>query len=119
MNGRLTTHVIDMLNGRPAVGLALELWKYDLDNRKRLLTTAHTNAHGRTDRPLLGPDAMTPGGFELVLAIGDYFAEAQVDNGWPPFFDRVPIRFVVTDADNHYHVPVLVSPWAYTSYRGV
>jgi 5-hydroxyisourate hydrolase len=101
----LTTHVLDTARGRPAAGVAIEL----RDGAGRMLATARTNADGRTDGPLL--DATPAGEYELVFAVGDYFGEAA-------FLDRVPVRFRIGDPDAHYHVPLLVSPWAYSTYRG-
>jgi 5-hydroxyisourate hydrolase len=101
----LTTHVLDTARGRPAAGVAIEL----RDAAGKTLATALTNADGRTDAPLL---AATPAGeYELVFGVGDYFGEAA-------FLDRVPVRFRIADPDAHYHVPLLVSPWAYSTYRG-
>jgi 5-hydroxyisourate hydrolase len=101
----LTTHVLDTAHGRPAAGVAIEL----RDAAGRTLGEFVTNADGRTDGPLLErPEA---GEYELVFAVGDYFGEA-------PFLDRVPVRFRIADPAAHYHVPLLVSPWAYSTYRG-
>jgi 5-hydroxyisourate hydrolase len=117
MAGRLTTHVLDTAHGRPATGLAIELWHLDGEDR-RLLATAYTNADGRTDAPLLDGDAMVAGVYELVFAVGDHFAKSGLAVTTPPFLDRVPVRFGLADPDAHYHVPLLVSPWAYSTYRG-
>jgi 5-hydroxyisourate hydrolase len=114
--GRLTTHVLDTARGRPAAGVAIELWRVaDAGDRRALLATARTNADGRTDAPLLADAALTAGVYELVFAVGPYFAEGAAA---PPFLDRVPVRFGVSDPAAHYHVPLLVSPWAYSAYRG-
>jgi len=111
--GRLTTHVLDTARGRPAAGVQVELWRLD-GERREPVATARTNADGRTDAPLLDGPALTAGTYELVFAVGAYFAAG----GEPPFLDRVPVRFGVADADAHYHVPLLASPWAYSTYRG-
>ncbi|MDP8910104.1 MAG: hydroxyisourate hydrolase, partial [Chloroflexota bacterium] len=115
--GRLTTHVLDTAHGRPAAGLVIELWTLDGAGGRALLQTVRTNADGRTDAPLLEGDALRPAVYEIVFAVGDYFAMRQ-EMPSPPFLDRVPVRFGVADAAAHYHVPLLVSPWAYSTYRG-
>ena len=119
MPGRLTTHVLDIARGRPAAGMSVELYRVDpgLDTRERL-TVVRTNADGRTDGPLLSGDALAAGVYELVFGIGDYFAAAGRANAEIPFLDRVPIRFGIADPDANYHVPLLASPWAYSTYRG-
>jgi 5-hydroxyisourate hydrolase len=104
----LTTHVLDTMRGRPAAGMKIELWSID---KKTLLKTITTNSDGRTDAPLLAADATAAGTYELVFYVGDYFGEKK-------FLDRVPVRFVISDAAAKYHVPLLVSPWSYSTYRG-
>ncbi len=104
----LTTHVLDTMHGRPASGMKIELWSVD---KKTLLKTVETNGDGRTDAPMLDADAMATGTYELVFYVGDYFGEKK-------FLDRVPVRFAISDAAAKYHVPLLVSPWAYSTYRG-
>jgi 5-hydroxyisourate hydrolase len=108
--GRLTTHVLDTANGRPAAGIAVDLSILDKGQWK-VLKTVRTNADGRTDAPLLEGDAFRPGAYELAFHLGSYFKSQG-------FLDLVPVRFVITDADAHYHVPLLCSPWGYTTYRG-
>lgn len=116
--GQLTTHVLDTARGRPAGGMVVELWRL-ADEERTLLVTTRTDANGRTDAPLLAGDALTVGSYELVFAVGAYFAAArEVTVAAPPFLDRVPVRFGVADPAAHYHVPLLVSPWAYSTYRG-
>lgn len=110
---RLSTHVLDTAHGRPAAGLAIELYQGD-----RLVAAATTNADGRTDQPLLAGDTIPTGTFELRFHIGDYFAAAGVAMPEPRFLDVVPIRFGIADAAGHYHVPLLVSPYAFSTYRG-
>jgi 5-hydroxyisourate hydrolase len=107
VSGRLTTHVLDTAHGRPAAGVAVELARLDGDAREPLKTVV-TNADGRTDEPLL--DELEPGAYELVFDVGEHFGEG--------LYDRVPIRFRIDDAQAHYHVPLLVSPWSYSTYRG-
>src|SRR6266480_1914242 len=104
----LTTHVLDTMRGCPARGMTIELWSID---RSAKLKTVKTNEDGRVDSPLLSGDEMVAGTYELVFYVGDYFGERK-------FLDRVPVRFVISDAGAKYHVPLLVSPWNYTTYRG-
>ena len=104
----LTTHVLDTMRGCPAAGMKIELWSLA---QSKLLKTVETNADGRTESPLLTGDEMIAGNFELIFYVGDYFGERK-------FLDRVPVRFVIADTAAKYHVPLLVSPWAYSTYRG-
>ncbi|HET6407640.1 MAG TPA: hydroxyisourate hydrolase [Chthoniobacteraceae bacterium] len=110
MTGKLTTHILDTARGRPAARMRIELHRVDHD--RTLLTSIDTNAEGRTDRPLLEGAEFSAGVYELTFHVGDYFAEAS------RFLDLVPIRFTITDPDAHYHVPLLCSPWSYSTYRG-
>jgi 5-hydroxyisourate hydrolase len=110
MTGALTTHVLDVAQGLPAGGVVVELWRGDL-----LIAAAVTNEDGRTDAPLVAPGALEIGVYELRFAVGAYFATAA---GEPPFLDVVPVRFGISDADVHHHVPLLVTPWSYSTYRG-
>lgn len=112
--GRLTTHVLDTARGRPAAGIPIELWRVN-GSARDLIHTTRTNADGRTDAPLLDGDALRVGVYELVFTVGAYFAEGTTTL---PFLDQIPLRFGIADADAHYHVPLLVSPWAYSTYRG-
>ena len=118
MSGSLTTHVLDIAAGQPAAGMTVELWRYDALGAPALITSAATNASGRTDAPLLQGDVLQPGTYELVFFAGDYFRARGADLAQPAFLDRVPVRFGIADAAAHYHVPLLVSPWAYSTYRG-
>ena len=115
--GKLTTHVLDTSHGRPGAGIKVELFALDGDARRALKTTV-TNGDGRCDSPLLEGAALVPGEYELVFHAGDYFAAAGVKVPEPRFVDRVVLRFGIADAAAHYHVPLLVSPWAYSTYRG-
>lgn len=114
MPGKLSTHVLDTTVGKPAAGLKIELWR---KGGTSPLKTVTTNADGRTDAPLLGPDAMQAGSYELVFFVADYF-QGKPGVAETPFLDRVPIHFAIADAGGSYHVPLLVSPWAYSTYRG-
>ena len=114
--GYLTTHVLDTARGRPGHGIRLELYRLDGESRTRL-TEAVTNADGRCDAPLLEGDAFTEGEYELLFHAGDYlYAQGEPASGI--FLERVPLRFRVASADEHYHVPLLLSPYGYTTYRG-
>lgn len=116
--GKLTTHVLDTAHGCPAANLSLELWFIHASGERTQLKTTTTNSDGRTDQPLLVDDAFQPGTYELIFAVGDYFANRQNDLPHPPFLNRVPIQFTIADATAHYHVPLLASPWSYSTYRG-
>jgi 5-hydroxyisourate hydrolase len=104
----LSTHVLDTSRGQPASGMKIELWSRD---RSELIKTVTTNSDGRTDKPLLIGDAMAAGAYELVFHVGDYFGDKS-------FLDEVPVRFTISDVQAKYHVPLLVTPWAYSTYRG-
>jgi 5-hydroxyisourate hydrolase len=116
--GRLTSHVLDVAHGRPAAGVRIDLAVIEPDGRARPLATATTNADGRTPAPLLAGDTMAAGAYELTFHVGAYFAALGVPLADPPFLDRVPVRFSIADPEAHYHVPLLVSPWSYSTYRG-
>lgn len=117
MTGRLTTHVLDTARGIPAAGMEVALFALDGPSR-HLITTRLTNANGRTDAPLLEGDAMRIGRFELVCQVGAYFRATGVALPDPAFLDDVPLRFAIADPAGHYHVPLLASPWSYSTYRG-
>jgi len=116
--GKLTTHVLDTAQGCPAPNLTIELWFLATPQHKELLKTVTTNADGRTDEPLLADDAFKTGVYELIFGVGDYFGTQSNDLPHPPFLDRVPLQFGIADPTTHYHVPLLVSPWSYSTYRG-
>ena len=120
MAGLLTTHVLDTARGRPAAGMRVELFHLDpAGDDRNLLKETRTNADGRTDAPLLAEDELSRGSYELVFEVGAYFAgQPEAGSAEPPFLDRVPVRFGVADPSAHYHVPLLVSPWSYSTYRG-
>jgi 5-hydroxyisourate hydrolase len=113
--GRITTHVLDTAAGRPAAGLKVILTR--LDGTPAVVAEAVTNADGRCDKPLLDGAAFAAGRYEIMFHVGDYFRRSGVALPDPPFLDLVPLRFGVTE-DAHYHVPLLVSPYAYSTYRG-
>jgi 5-hydroxyisourate hydrolase len=115
--GQLTTHMLDTVSGKPAAGVRIDLSILDGD-RYRLIKTVHTNADGRTDGPLLAADMFTPGGYELVFHVAEHFAKQGVHQASPPFLDQIPLRFAIADAAAHYHVPLLATPWSYSTYRG-
>jgi 5-hydroxyisourate hydrolase len=107
-NSSLTTHVLDTMRGIPAAGMKIELWSLD---QSKMLKSLETDSDGRTDSPLLSGDEMTAGNYEIIFFVGDYFGEKR-------FLDHVPVRFVISDPAAKYHVPLLVSPWSYSTYRG-
>jgi 5-hydroxyisourate hydrolase len=115
MMGQLTTHVLDTANGVPGGGIKISL--FSLDGGRKLITTAITNDDGRTDSPLLGEEAFKAGRYELEFSVGEYFLASGNRLADPPFLDDVVIRVSLAD-DGHYHVPLLVSPWSYSTYRG-
>ncbi|MGB7417166.1 MAG: hydroxyisourate hydrolase [Thermosynechococcaceae cyanobacterium] len=116
--GKLTTHVLDTAHGCPASNLTIELWFLSAPDHKELLKTVTTNADGRTNEPLLAETAFKTGVYELVFVVGDYFKEKSSDLPDPLFLNRVPLQFGIADPTTHYHVPLLVSPWSYSTYRG-
>jgi 5-hydroxyisourate hydrolase len=117
MPGKLSTHVLDTSHGLPAAGVAIELWDCSAPTPK-LIAGAITNADGRTDAPLLAGENFYAGTFELRFQVGAYFRKLSVALTEPAFLEEVPVRFSVADPAKNYHVPLLVSPWAYSTYRG-
>jgi len=113
MPAKLSTHVLDLTSGRPAAGMKVELWRHGA--KAELLKAVVTNADGRTEAPMLDGNALVVGDYELVFHVRSYFAAHKVEC---VFLDLVPIRFHVSDATAGYHVPLLVTPWAYNTYRG-
>ncbi|SHN18811.1 hydroxyisourate hydrolase [Roseibium suaedae] len=114
--GRLTTHVLDTALGRPAEGLAIELWA--LEGEPRLVSRHVTNADGRIDGPILAGDAFVCGTYELRFSAGDYLRRTGQALPDPLFLDLIPIRFGMAEQEGHYHVPLLLSPFGYSTYRG-
>ena len=115
--GKLSTHVLDTTQGKPGAGVRIELFAVG-DGGRTLLKTDTTNADGRCGAPLLEGDAMVPGKYELVFAAGDYFAAQGVALPAPRFVDQVIIAFGIASSDQNYHVPLVVTPWSYSTYRG-
>lgn len=115
--GRLTTHVLDTAHGKPGRDVKVSLYKI-VDNLKVSLASTKTNADGRCDQPLLEGAALQPGVYELDFDVGAYFNGLGVAQTQPPFLDVVTLRFGVADASQHYHVPLVVTPWSYSTYRG-
>jgi 5-hydroxyisourate hydrolase len=111
-NAGLTTHVLDTANGKPAANVRLELYKLENDSRTLIKTTL-TNTDGRTDEPLIARGSLEVGRYEIVFFVGGYFGLSG-----ERFLETVPIRFGIADTAAHYHVPLLVSPWSYSTYRG-
>jgi 2-oxo-4-hydroxy-4-carboxy-5-ureidoimidazoline decarboxylase len=118
VHGRLSTHVLDTQAGRPAAGVAIELLELSANGEQRVIARATTNRDGRTDEPLIGGRPLPIGRYELRFHVGDYFAGVGAPQAEPPFLDVVPVRFAVAEAEGHYHVPLLVTPWSYCTYRG-
>lgn len=118
VHGRLSTHVLDTTSGKPAAGVAIELTELSDLGSPRVVARTVTNSDGRTDQPLIGGRPVPIGRYELSFAVGDYFAARGVQTPDPPFLDRIPLRFAVSDPEGHLHVPLLVTPWSYSTYRG-
>ena len=116
MAGKLSTHALDLTTGRPAAGLRIELRR--ISPEPGLLKTAVTNADGRTDAPLLAGAEMVAGVYQLEFQVGAYFSGKGAPSSKVPFLDVVPVRFGISDPSGSYHVPLLVTPWAYNTYRG-
>lgn len=116
-SGRLTTHVLDTALGKPAQGLKIDLFVIEGETR-RLLRTVETNSDGRVDGPMLEGDAFVAGVYELVFHAGDYLRATGASLPEPAFLDLIPLRFGIADAASHYHVPLLLSPFSYSTYRG-
>jgi 5-hydroxyisourate hydrolase len=114
--GKLTTHVLDTAHGCPAAGMRVTLWR--LDGGERMIKTVVLNDDGRADAPLLDGEALQRGRYRLVFAVAAYFRARGAALAEPPFLDEVPLEFGIADPAAHYHVPLLVSPWSYATYRG-
>jgi len=114
---RLSTHVLDAVRGRPAADVAIELHIVEAGGQ-RLVKQVRTNSDGRTDQPLLSAAELRVGTYVLTFHIGDYFARTGAATSTPPFLDVVPLRFTIADPGGDYHVPLLATPWSYSTYRG-
>ena len=115
--GALTTHALNTMAGKPAANMRIDLSIRE-DGAWRVLKTVRTNAQGRTDAPLLDAAEMRGAQYELLFHVDEYFAGIGAARGTPPFLEEVPIRFRIGDVAQHYHVPLLVTPWSYSTYRG-
>jgi len=118
VHGRLSTHVLDTQAGRPAAGVTIELLELSANGEQRMIARAKTNRDGRTDEPLIAGRPLPIGRYELRFHVADYFAGLGARQDEPPFLDVVPVRFAVAEPEGHYHVPLLVTPWNYCTYRG-
>ena len=116
-NGYLTTHILDTARGVPADGITILLYRVS-GNSHRKIATAVTNADGRTDAPILPAKSFKTGQYELIFQVGDYLERTGLAKGDLKFLDQIPIRFGMADEDAHYHVPLLLSPYGYSTYRG-
>ncbi len=118
VHGHLSTHVLDTHSGTPAAGIAVELVELSELGASRVVTRGITNGDGRTDAPLIDGRPVPIGCYELTFSVARYFAERQVPMSDPPFLDRIPLRFSLSEPEGHFHVPLLVTPWSYATYRG-
>ncbi len=116
--GRLTTHVLDTAQGRPAAGVPVELHRIGADGARLRIKSGRTNSDGRLDAPALAAGEMIAGRYEFVFGAGEYFLAAGLPTAAPAFLDRVPIAFAIANPEAHYHVPLLLSPWSFSTYRG-
>ncbi|ETX11381.1 5-hydroxyisourate hydrolase [Marinomonas ushuaiensis DSM 15871] len=116
--GYLTTHILDTTKGVAAADVKIQLFKHSKDGQRQLLHTTITNDDGRCDQPLLEAESFTAGVYELEFAIDEYFAKQGIEITEPSFLNTVVIRFGISDEEAHYHIPLLVSPYSYNTYRG-
>lgn len=114
----LTTHILDLTLGKPANNVKVELYQILTNNQKELCKSVVTNTDGRLDSPLLTTEEIQQAQYELVFYIGSYFRKKGMDIEAPHFLEQIPVRFVVSNKEEDYHVPLLVSPWGYQIYRG-
>ncbi len=117
MAGYLTTHVLDTARGCPAAGIKIALYRVSGNSHRKIAET-ETNADGRTDTPILPAEKFKTGTYELIFFTGEYLRAADLVDEEPLFLDQIPIRFGMSDPDAHYHVPLLLSPYGYSTYRG-
>ncbi|MCK1993943.1 hydroxyisourate hydrolase [Peribacillus muralis] len=118
MDSKLTTHVLDLSKGLPAQGMKIELWAIADHGEHTFIKEVYTNKDGRVDDPLLQGDDLTPAEYELVFYVGEYFNDKATDSYIRPFLNKVPLRFGISSTEEHYHVPLLVAPGGYSTYRG-
>lgn len=118
VHGRLSTHVLDNHIGKPAAGIAVELVELANLGENRVITRDVINADGRTDQPLISGRPLPIGRYELKFSVGKYYAERNVPLSDPPFLDEITLRFGISAPEDHYHVPLLITPWSYSTYRG-
>jgi len=118
VQGRLSTHVLDTHGGMPAAGISVVLTELSDLGEARVIARTVTNSDGRTDQPLIGGRPVPIGRYELMFSVGEYFAGRGAPTSDPPFLDQIPVRFSVSDPEGHLHVPLLVTPWSYGTYRG-
>jgi 2-oxo-4-hydroxy-4-carboxy-5-ureidoimidazoline decarboxylase len=118
VHGRLSTHVLDTHSGKPAAGISVVLTELSDLGEARVVARAITNSDGRTAEPLIGGRPVPIGRYELMFSVADYFSGRGVPMSEPPFLDQIPLRFSVSDPEGHLHVPLLVTPWSYATYRG-
>ncbi|MEC0227291.1 hydroxyisourate hydrolase [Paenibacillus alba] len=117
MSKGITTHVLDISSGRPASEVYIALFRLQ-DGKSEKISSGVTNSDGRLEGPMLSGEDFQPGIYELVFHVGDYFRGVGISLAEPAFLDEVPVRFGISSADVHYHVPLLVAPWGYNTYRG-
>ncbi|MFY0618014.1 hydroxyisourate hydrolase [Shimia sp.] len=117
MAGYLTTHVLDTARGLPAEGIRIALYRVKENSHRKIAETV-TNSDGRTDKPILAKEDFSTGTYELIFFCGQYLAKTEQSGAEPLFLDQIPIRFGMADPEVHYHVPLLLSPYGYSTYRG-
>ena len=115
--GKLSTHVLDTQGGHPAAGVSIELWALSDGEKERLVVSTETNSDGRTDAPLLSGESVVAGNYRLIFNVAEYY-QRQGNRDAGRFLNRVPVEFKIEDPSAGYHVPLLVTPWSYTTYRG-
>jgi 2-oxo-4-hydroxy-4-carboxy-5-ureidoimidazoline decarboxylase len=118
VHGRVSTHVLDTHGGHPAAGVTIELFELSASGERRTIVSTATNRDGRTDQPLIGGRPLPIASYELRFHVGAYFGQRGTPRGDPPFLDVVPVQFAVAEPEGHYHVPLLATPWSYSTYRG-
>jgi 2-oxo-4-hydroxy-4-carboxy-5-ureidoimidazoline decarboxylase len=118
VHGRLSTHVLDTHGGHPAAGVTIDLLELSANGEQRTIVSTMTNRDGRTDQPLIGGRPLPIASYELRFHVGAYFGQQGTPQGDPPFLDVVPVQFAIAEPEGHYHVPLLVTPWSYSTYRG-